>query len=303
MVKGLPQGSILGPLLFMIFTNDMPSAVKHCSVNLYADDTTIYCSADDPVRVSHMLEVDLESVHQWIERNHLQMNVAKTQLMVLNRKRRKCQAEQIHVVLRGVEIAKWEKVKYLGVLVDRDLKWKDHILKVRHKCLCALGIRRVSSCLPVSTRRTLYNALVLPHFDYCSVVWHSCGTTLSQKIERVQNYAMRVILGKPPLTPSESLRQELGWTTLQQRREIKMLLQVHRCLNGRAPKYLLDKFITNADFGCRVTHGEMKLHLSRPNTDFYRRSFEFQGGMLWNSLPSNTRTITSKNTFKNALTR
>ena len=178
MVKGVPQGSILGPLLFMIFTNDMPSAVKHCSVNLYADDTTIYCSADDPVRVSHMLEVDLESVHQWIERNHLQMNVAKTQLMVLNRKRRKCQAEQIRVVLRGVEIAKREKVKYLGVLVDRDLKWKDHILKVRHKCLCALGIiRRVSSCLPVSTRRTLYNALVLPHFAYCSVVWHSCGTT------------------------------------------------------------------------------------------------------------------------------
>ena len=167
--------------------------------------------------------------------------------MVLNSKRKKCQAEQIRVVLRGVEIAK------------RD-------------------------------------------FDYCSVVWHSCGTTLSQKIERVQNYAMRVILGKPPLTPSESLRQELGWTTLQQRREIKMLLQVHRCLNGRAPKYLMDKFITNADFGCRVTRGEAKLHLSRPNTDFYRRSFEFQGGLLWNSLPSNTRTITSKNTFKHALT-
>ena len=137
-------------------------------------------------------------------------------------------------------------MKYLGVLVDRELSWMDHVRKVRIKSLNALGmIRRIRSCLPVITRRTLYNALVLPHFDYCSVVWHSCGTTLSQKLERVQNYAMRVILDKPPLTPSEPLRQELGWSTLQRRREIKMLLQVHRCLSGRAPKYLRDKFVTN----------------------------------------------------------
>ena len=117
-----------------------------------------------------MLEVDLESVLQWIERNHLLMNVAKTQMMVLSRKRKKCQAEQVHVALRGVEIAKRESVKYLGVLVDRELSWMDHVRKVRIKSLNTLGmIRRVSSCLPVITRRTLYNALVLPHFDYCSV--------------------------------------------------------------------------------------------------------------------------------------
>ena len=182
----------------------------------------------------------------------------------------------------------------------------DHVRKVRIKSLNALGmIRRIRSCLPVITRRTLYNALVLPHFDYCSVVWHSCGTTLSQKLERVQNYAMRVILDKPPLTPSEPLRQELGWSTLQRRREIKMLLQVHRCLSGRAPKYLRDKFVTNQDFGCCETRGSAKLHLlrMRPVTEFYRQSFEYQGGLCWNKLPDCVRTITSKNTFKKALNR
>ena len=113
-----------------------------------------------------MLEVDLESVLQWIERNHLLMNVAKTQMMVLSRKRKKSQAEQVRVALCGVEIAKRESVKYLGVLVDRELSWMDHVRKVQIKSLNALGMkRRIRSCLPVITRRTLYNALVLPHFD------------------------------------------------------------------------------------------------------------------------------------------
>ena len=97
-----------------------------------------------------MLEVDLESVLQWIERNHLLMNVAKTQMMVLSRKRKKRQAEQVRVTLCGVEIAKRESVKYLGVLVDRELSWMDHVRKVRIKSLNALGmIRRIRSCLPV----------------------------------------------------------------------------------------------------------------------------------------------------------
>ena len=110
-----------------------------------------------------MLEVDLESVLQWIERNHLLMNVAKTQMMVLCRKRKK---RQVRAALCGVEIAKRESVKYLGVLVDRELSWMDHVRKVQIKSLNALGMkRRIRSCLPVITRRTLYNALVLPHFD------------------------------------------------------------------------------------------------------------------------------------------
>ena len=72
-----------------------------------------------------------------------------------------------------------------------------------------------------------------------------------------------------------------------------MLLQVHRCLSGRAPKYLRDKFVTNRDFGCRETRGSAKLHLLHPVTEFYRRSFEYQGGLCWNKLPDCVRTITS----------
>ena len=161
---------------------------------------------------------------------------------------------------------------------------------VRQKCLAGLAtIRRASAYLPSSTQRLLYNALVLPYLDYCSVVWHSCTKASSDRVERVQNYAMRVILKRPPRTNSESPRNDLGWTILHRRCEIAMLCQVHRCLHKRVPTYLWPKFVTNSEFGYKGTRRENKLHLRRPNTNSYRSTFEFKGVQCYNSLPSSIR--------------
>ena len=101
MVKGVPQDSILGPLLFTIFMNDLPSVIENCNVNLYPDDTTIYFSSKDPQEVQDVLEAELGAVAHWIKWNHLKWNVSKTQLMVLSRRRRKCEAERIRIQLDG----------------------------------------------------------------------------------------------------------------------------------------------------------------------------------------------------------
>ncbi len=127
-------------------------------------------------------------------------------------------------------------IKYLRVTIDQDLKWKSHTNDIRNKSMAALAsVKRSSIFLPVATRKLLFNSRVRPHLDYCSVVWHSCNFSTSQRLERVQNYSMRVILGKPPRTPSSSLRQQLNWSTLYQRRHTHMLNQVHRCALNLAP--------------------------------------------------------------------
>ena len=123
---------------------------------------------------------------------------------------------------------------------------------------------------------------------------------LSSKIERIQNYALRLIFHKPPHTSSADLREALGWTTLK-RRHIPMLCQVHRCLRKEAPSYLACKFLTNSNLNYSTTRGANKIHLNRPNTNFYRSTFEFMGAQAFNSLPREIRNIISVQTFKRVL--
>ena len=111
----------MGPLRFAIFMNNLPSVIENCNVNFYADDTTIYFSSKDPQEVQGVLEAELGAVAHWIKRNLLKMNVSKTQLMVLSRRHRKCKAEWICIQLDGSILVSEEKVRYLGVDIDRNL--------------------------------------------------------------------------------------------------------------------------------------------------------------------------------------
>ena len=162
-------------------------------------------------------------------------------------------------------------------------------------------IRRAGHHLPCHVRKLLYQSFVLPNLDYCSVVWNSCGVVLSSKIERIQNYALRLIFHKPPRTSNVPLREILGWTTLKTRRYIALLCQVHRCLRKEAPSYLTCKFLTNSYLNYSTTRGAKKIPLNRPNTNFYRSTFEYMGAQAYNSLPREIRDIISVHTFKRAL--
>ena len=183
--------------------------------------------------------------------------------------------------------------------IDRDLTWKVHIERMYSQCMGKMAvIRRAGSYLPCHIRKLLYQAFVLLHLDYCSVVWNGCGTTLTKRMERIQNYALRAILRKPPLTSSELLRHTLGWTTLKTRRHNALLCQVHRCYTNQAPPCLCSKFTANSNLNYARTRGSNKLLLPRPRTNFYHSSFEFQGALHFNQLPENIRGLKERKLFK-----
>ncbi len=125
------------------------------------------------------------------------LNIEKTQMLTLSRKSILHRGISINVSLDGTDIPQTDSVKYLGVTIDKDLNWKAHTEQVRRKSLAALStIKRSSYFLPSNICKLLFNSLVRPHLDYCSgsVVWHSCNSTISKRIESIQNYGMCVIL-------------------------------------------------------------------------------------------------------------
>ena len=147
----------------------MPNVIDSSVVNLYADDTTLYYSSKNLSDLKDSVESDVEKVSKWIDDNGLIMNSSKTQCMFLSRKRREHEVAEVRIVHRGEELTSGSSVKYLGVVVDKDLKWKEQVSHVHKKCLATLSkLRRIFPALPVSTRILLYNALVLPHLDFCS---------------------------------------------------------------------------------------------------------------------------------------
>ena len=138
---GVPQGTILGPLLFTIFVNDLPRVVEHCSINLYADDTTIYYSAKDPSIIRDRLGSDLACVAKWIEDNGLKINVSKTQLLVLSPPRRQEHAKTVKLCLKGEEIVQQlTKGEVSWSYCRQQAQLETHILNLRWKCLAGLAV-------------------------------------------------------------------------------------------------------------------------------------------------------------------
>ena len=239
---GVPQGSLLGPLLFSIYVNDMPSVVRSAVLNMYADDTTVYTTDKCPTHVAQCLTNHLST---WCQANHLRINPAKTMAMFLCRRGlQRCGSAKI--CLQGHPLENKSVTDYLGVTTDSQLTFRQHVARVTSKVYGALKtLCHVKASLPTVTCILLYRTLVLPHLEYCSAIWDPHTAELTSKVERVQNRAMRYILDRPPRTPSDSLRQQLKWQTLEDRRKFRRAKLTYRILKELAPTYLHGKFHKN----------------------------------------------------------
>ena len=136
MNQNVHKGSILGPLLFSIFVNDIPTALSKSKVMMYSDDTTVYYSSFNAERVQQVLREDLGQLSSWITQNGLRMNVRKTQFMSLSRRCREMEADDIKVFVNDEVLKKCDEAKFLVVIVDKQLNRKSHMEKVRKNSFC-----------------------------------------------------------------------------------------------------------------------------------------------------------------------
>ena len=170
-ICGVPQGSVLGPLFFLLYVNDMVAACRELDLVLFADDTSIFAKAGDATELFGKVNRGLVELSKWFRCNKLTLNLKKTEYVYFGGQGRRI-VPQGGLNIGGEAIRRVEGARFLGVWVDEGLKWSEHIEKVRSKVSQLVGILgRASAILCGQMIRNLYNGLVLPHFQYCLMVW------------------------------------------------------------------------------------------------------------------------------------
>ena len=192
---GIPQGTILGALLFLLYINDLPNCLMHSQPRMYADDTYLTLAGNSVDSIELNLNEDLASISEWLTANKLTLNKSKTEFMIIgSRQRLKTLPHSPSLKIDGAPISQVPSTKSLGVYIDENLTWNVHIENLSKKIASGIGaLKRIRPFVPHKTLLFIYNSLVKPHFDYCNVVWGSCNKTLVNKLKKLQNRAARVL--------------------------------------------------------------------------------------------------------------
>ena len=296
---GVPRGSILGPLLFLMYVNDLPSIIKAETI-MFADDTTCLSHGHTVEIVSTGVQGDLNSLYEYARKNHLVPHPDKTKVVIFHKKRQII--EDRPLLTLGENVVEYvNSYKCLEFTLDESLQYDLHVKDICRKMNYRIQIiKRVKFYLPKEYLITIANSHVLCHLDYCAPLLHNLSAAQVDKLLKLQKYCARLIYGYNRLTPSRPLFIELNWLPVYQRIEYLTSCLMFNIMNKTAPSYLIDIFKESKTIHTYNTRhsGKKNLFIARGKGTEYTKTFQFFGSKLWNSLPTKIKQASSKEKFK-----
>lgn len=304
---GVPQGSVLGPLLFLIYTIDLPHACtnSHVVCSQFADDTALIATARDEPTATASLQSSINAAGDWLKAWHLLVNASKTVTMRFSVKGGFADAghyQPFH--LHGVELATVTQHRHLGVILQCDLRWSSHVTTVISKSARLLFLlRRLRPSLTPPAMALLYATYIRPKLEYASNVLSSLSITLSDRLERFQRKAARICVSLPPFQPTHhsALLHQLGWPTLSSRRRYKRLVFAHDMFTKSVPPHLMNLVPPPVHRPSSRLRQHRVFSLPTTRTSHHRDSPIFLPCSEFNCLPVTASSITSKSEFKVAI--
>ena len=295
-LAGVPQGSVLGPLLFLIFIDDIVHVVTYSKIRLFADDTCLFLEVDDRQTTADFINDDLLHIGDWSNQWLVNFSAQKTKSLIISNKNDAQNNPQVQ--LFGHNIDEVGSHVYLGLKFASNLRWKHHINdiseKARKKLNCMVPFKYK---LDRQSLEIMYKSFVLPSMEYANVVWGGSFDCDIAKLEAIHIDAMRLIAGATARSHIDNLYKECNWLSIQKRIDIASLTMMYKIINGYSPLYLsnlIDQDV-NQFYNFRQQRA-LRVPLCR--LEVFKRSFFPRTINLWNDLPLQFRSVTSLEEFK-----
>ena len=291
---GVVQGSLLGPILFLIFTNDLVSYMEGVKIVMYADDVQFLHRGlfDRLPGFQADIERTVATAHSWFNQNCLKINPNKTDLILIKSARRRALPE-FSIRFGEVNIKPSSKVKVLGMTVDGGLTFEAQVSSVVRRCYATLGgLSKMTGKLPETVKKMIVETLIFPHLSYCTTVWAGCNKTQRHRLQKVINHCAQVVKGVRRSAHVSPLMAELNWPSFESLVAERDVAQVHYLLNHpQAPIGLTTGIVHRSDVSVRETRAAVAglLQLPRMRSEHARRFFFSRAPAQWNRAPAEVR--------------
>ena len=307
--NGVPQGSILGPLLFTILINDISEVIINCQFHLYADDTQIYLKTkvDDAINAIIKINDDLARISSFSANNSLRINEEKSKFIIFGTKKNLSDLAKVkhiefaEIIMNGYPIERLLVARNLGVTFDQLMSWENHINKLISNAYYRLKLSyRHSKFLTEDSKLLIVESYILSLFNFASPVLQNLTANLSNKIQKLQNSCIRFIFGLKKYDHVSNFYKKRDILKMEERRNIQSLTLVHNIILKHAPGYLIDKVTFNEDYHDHDTRERDFIRVTRARTNFGQNRFFRKFCAFYNDMKRaiGFKSTISKLTFK-----